>query len=385
MDAFFASVEQLDRPELRGRPVLVGGSARRGVVAAASYEARHFHVHSAMPMAEAMRRCPQAIVVAPRSSRYSEISGQVFEIFHRFTPLVEGLSLDEAFLDVSASLRLFGDGESIARAIKRAIWDEVQLHASAGVAPCKFVAKIASDMNKPRGLCVVQENVAEFLAPLPIERMWGVGRKAAERLRAAGFDTLGDLATSQRERLHALLGQPAARISALARGEDDRAVIPDRDAKSVGSETTFEDDLTGRAELARELLTHAARVASRLTEEGLGCGVVRVKLKYADFQLCTRQRTLRTPVADTDSIAETARSLLDEFPRRACGVRLVGVSATDLKPTPEQLSLFSDPARQRRETLEKLSLNLNRRFGDAGVKRATLLGARKRPRSRPRP
>jgi DNA polymerase IV len=229
MDAFFASVEQRDDASLRGRPVLVGGPTRRGVVAAASYEARRFGARSAMPMAEAMRLCPDAVVVPARHGRYVDVSAQVFAVFHRFTPLVEGLSVDEAFLDVTRSRSLFGGGEVIARRIKDLIRDELSLTASAGVAPVKFAAKIASDLRKPDGLVVVPQEVAVFLAPLPLERMWGVGPKAAARLREAGLATIGDLAAASQPRLAALLGDAlAAHVRGLAQGEDPRPVVPGR-------------------------------------------------------------------------------------------------------------------------------------------------------------
>lgn len=372
MDAFFAAVEQRDRPELRGQPVLVGG-AHRGVVAAASYEARRFGIRSAMPMVEARRRCPMAHVVAPRSARYMEISEQVFAIFERYTPLVEGLSLDEAFLDVGGSQRLFGPAHQIAADIRSAIREEVGLTASAGVAPCKFVAKIASDLDKPDGLVVVPQNVAEFLSPLPLERMWGVGRRAAAQLHSAGYNTIGDLARGPAAKLTELLGSWGETVHALALGIDPRPVVPDRDAKSISSENTFADDLHRRAELEHELLLHAARVARRLTAQGLRCQGIRVKLKYADFVLRSRQQQLETPLADTASIAEVARALLSQFPRRRVGVRLIGVAAVGLCEEPQQLGLFADPTHQRRERLEHLSLNLEQRFGASAITRAALL------------
>ncbi|HWL86674.1 MAG TPA: DNA polymerase IV, partial [Polyangiaceae bacterium] len=242
MDAFYASVEIRDAPALRGKPVLVGGAKRRGVVLAASYEARVFGAHSAMPMAEAMRLCPQATVVPPRHERYAEVSRKVFAIFERYTPLVEGLSMDEAFLDVTESRSLFGDGAAIARAIKSDVSKELGLTASAGVATSKFVAKVASDLKKPDGLVVVpedREGVAAFLAPLAIERMWGVGPKTSPRLRALGICTLGDLASCDERVLDDMLGSWGRHVRELARGIDPREVEPDRAAKSVGAEETY--------------------------------------------------------------------------------------------------------------------------------------------------
>ncbi|WP_433934472.1 DNA polymerase IV [Sorangium cellulosum] len=380
MDAFFASVEQLDDPSLRGRPVLVGGASRRGVVAAASYEARPSGARSAMPMAEAIRRCPQAVVVPVRHARYAEVSAQVFAIFRRFTPLVEGLSLDEAFLDVTASRSLFGDGEAIAARIKRAIQGEIGLTASAGVAPCKFAAKIASDLRKPDGLVVVPDDVAAFLAPLPLERMWGVGPRAAERLRGAGLATIGDLARCPAPRLHELLG-PAwgEHVRLLAAGIDEREVVPGRAAESIGAEETVEEDLLGRAPIERWLLELSARVARRLLKAGLSCRAVAVKLKYSDFTLRTRQTKLGEPVADTDSIYACAKGLLSRFDLSR-PVRLVGIAAGDLTRQTESPTLSLFPvASERRRRLEGVVADVAERFGGKGITRAALL---EQPRSR---
>ncbi|MAQ14012.1 MAG: DNA polymerase IV [Sandaracinus sp.] len=374
MDAFYASVEQRDDPALRGKPVIVGGRSRRGVVAAASYEVRRFGVRSAMSMVEALARCPDAIVVSPRMRHYADVSAGVFAVFHRFTPLVEGLSFDEAFLDVTGSRRLFGDGVAIARQIKAAIRDELDLTASAGVAPSKFVAKVASDLDKPDGLVVVApEGVEEFLAPLPVERMWGVGKKAALQLHGHGFHTLGDLARTDPGHLEALLGSWGRSIHALARGDDSRPVIPDRDAKSIGAEETFEGDLHTVEELERPLLHQAGRVAARLSQNGLRAGCITVKLKYRDHTSKTRQLKLPEPVADTDSIYDAARSLLPRFPSIARGIRLTGVSASDLHEGPAAPTLFPDERRAKRERIEALTGELRERFGAAGVKRGRLV------------
>ena len=374
MDAFFASVEQLDDPSLRGKPVLVGGAARRGVVAAASYEARKFGARSAMPMAEALRRCPRAIVVPPRGKRYAEVSSQVFDVFHRFTPLVEGLSIDEAFLDVTASRSLFGDGEAIAKAIREAVHKETGLTCSAGVASTKFVAKIASDQNKPDGLTVVGDDVAGFLAPLPIERMWGVGPKTAPTLRRLGYATLGDLAKASPATLERVLGTWGGEIVRLARGEDDREVEPDRDAKSIGAEITYDEDLTDKDAIARTLLAHASRVAERLTAQGLAARGIVVKLKYADFTLLTRRTLLPEPASDTQTLHAAAVALLDRFPLDGVRVRLTGVSAFDLGPAGgTQPTLFPDEAAARRRHVESVLLSAKGRFGGQALTFATLL------------
>ncbi|MBX3249449.1 MAG: DNA polymerase IV [Myxococcales bacterium] len=374
LDAFFASVEQRDDPSLRGRPVLVGGEGGRGVVAAASYEARRYGVRSAMPMLEARRRCPDAVVVRPRMDRYRQASEEVFAIFERFTPLVEGLSVDEAFLDVTGSVALFGDPIQIARAIKAEVRARTGLTASAGVAPCKLVAKIASDLDKPDGLVVVaEEGVEAFLAPLPVERMFGVGPKAAARLRAAGVETFADLAAAPIATLEALLGAFGRDVGRLARGDDPRPVTPSRDAKSVGAEETFERDLRTDEELLPELLRQAARVASRLVRAGLRAHVVTLKVKDPSHRVVTRQVRLDEAVADTDSLYEAARALLAKVPSRARGFRLTGVSASELVPLEERTSLFVDEGKERREKLERVTQALRDRFGAAGATRARLL------------
>jgi DNA polymerase-4 len=327
-----------------------------------------------MPTAQALRLCPDAIVVPPRGAHYAEVSARVFEIFRRYTPLVEGLSLDEAFLDVTGSRNLFGDGEAIAARIKDDIRRELALTASAGVAPCKFAAKIASDLRKPDGLCVVGQDVAGFLAPLPIERMWGVGPTAAERLRTAGYETIGDLAVAGSERLERLLGSWGAQVAALSRGEDGRPVEPERAAKSIGQERTLQRDIRTRAELERELLQHSAAVARRLARAGLWASVVRIKVKYADFVLRSRQTSLPTPVFDTDALYAAARELLGELPARREGVRLVGVTAAELSKGPAQGSLFHDHAREKRERVQQVTVAVQERFGVAGLTRASLLG-----------
>jgi DNA polymerase-4 len=375
MDAFYASVEQRDDPSLRGKPVIVGGPSLRGVVTAASYEARPFGVRSAMPMAEALRRCPQAIVVAPSFEKYTRASRDVFAIFRRYTPLVEGLSLDEAFLDVTASRSLFGDGEAIARRVKEEIRREVRLTASAGVAPAKFIAKIASDLRKPDGLVVVRASDARaFLAPLPIERMWGMGQKSAPHAHASGFHSLGDLAEATDAQLERAFGAHGPAMGRLARGDDPREVEPEREALSIGAEETFESDLTSRDALERALLGQSVRVAQRLFAEGLSARAISVKLKYADFVVKTRAMQLDEPASDTDTIYRAARELLDRFELGRKGVRLTGISMSKLGPLGEVVTLFPDARLERGNKLEAAQAALREKFGDGSVTRAALLG-----------
>ncbi len=378
MDAFYASVEQRDDPTLRGKPVIVGGRSRRGVVLAASYEVRPFGVRSAMPMADALRRAPHAVVVPPRREAYAQASEAAFAVFQRYTPLVEPLSLDEAFLDVTASQSLFGDGETIARAIKQAVRAELLLTASAGVAPSKFVAKIASDLRKPDGLVVVEPgDVAAFLRPLPIERMWGVGPKTAPKMRELGLMTLGDLADAPDGKLERLLGSWGPHAARLARGQDDREVVPDGTARSIGAEETYEEDLVGAEAIGATLLEHASRVARRLLRAGLRARTVVVKIKYADFSIRSRSVTLTDAVQDTDAIHRAALECLGRVPLQGRRVRLTGVSVSGIESGPAAPTLFKDAAAERRRALEQVTARIADRFNDEGaVTRASLVRRR---------
>lgn len=373
MDAFFAAVEQRERPALRGQPVVVGGQSRRGVVCAASYEARKFGIRSAMPMVEAMAKCPQAHVVAPRHRLYSEVSSEIFAVFRSFTPLVEGLSLDEAFLDVGASQKLFGDAVSIAQQIKSSVKSATGLVASAGVAPCKLVAKIASDLEKPDGLVVVRPGeVQEFLAPLPIERMWGIGQVAGEKLKSVGIHTLGSLASAPRSVLQELVGSHYEKLQARARGEDDRQVVSEHAPKSIGAELTFENDVNDPVELRRYLLRHAEKVARRLNDKGLCGRVVTLKVKYNNFEQRTLRRTQETPISDTDSIYEVVCELLIGVDLSRRPLRLIGLSVSDFV-SGGQLVLFGCAEREKREDLQKLSDAIQDRFGAMGITRGSLI------------
>jgi DNA polymerase IV len=383
LDAFFASVEQLDDPRLRGRPVIVGGTGRRGVVCAASYEARRFGVHSAMPTGRARRLCPDGVYLPPRFERYGALSDRVFGIYRRYTPLVEPLSLDEAFLDVTASRALHGAGRDIARAIKAAVRGECGLAVSAGIAEVKLAAKIATDLGKPDGLVEVPAGgVAAFLAPLPVGRLWGVGQVTEAALRKIGVATIGDLARMPESALGAALGASHARgLRALALGDDPREVIPDEAAKSVGAEDTFGEDLLGRAALERELLSQAGRVARRLRAAGLAGHVVTLKVKYADFELVTRRVTLPNPTDDDRALYEAARAQLERVDL-ARPVRLTGVSVSGFAglEEQEQLGLFAagvvprPPEEDRRRRLNAALDALADRFGEGAVTRADLAG-----------
>jgi DNA polymerase-4 len=386
LDAFYASVEQLDDPSLRGRPVIVGGPSRRGVVCAASYEARRFGVRSAMPTAEAQRRCPGGVFLPPRFDRYEELSRTVFGVYRRYTPLVEPLSLDEAFLDVTASRALHGSGAEIAAAIRGDVRGETGLTVSAGVADCKLAAKIASDLGKPDGLVVVPEGgTAAFLAPLPVSRLWGVGRVTEEALRSLGVATIGDLAAFPEQVLTERLGSQGPHLKALARGDDPRPVVPDEEAKSIGAEDTFERDLRGEPDLLPHLLDQCGRVARRLRESGHRGRTVTLKLKYADFSLVTRRTTLESPTDDAAAIYRAIRSGLGRADLSR-PVRLTGVSVSGFAAGPEQLGLFGEGASLRRggaaeepaaDPRRRAALNaaldaLADRFGEGAVRPATL-------------
>jgi DNA polymerase-4 len=379
LDAFYASVEQRDDPSLRGRPVIVGGSRQRGVVCAASYEARPFGVRSAMPMAEAMRRCPKAVVLPPRMGYYGEVSSGFFSVLHKYSPLVEGLSLDEAFLDVTGEERLWGDGPTIARKIKDEVRGEINLIASVGVAPTKFLAKIASDLGKPDGLLVVKEGEERaFLHPLPVGRLWGVGQKTEKVLADLSLRTIGDVARAGEAVLALKLGREQARhLALLSAGVDARDVIADRAPVSVGHEDTFDRDQHVRAALTPHLLDQADRVCARLRELGLRGRTITLKVKYADHQRVSRRRTLERATSDGQRVGKEAVSLLDEVPdieRR--GVRLTGVNVSgfESKEGPRQLTL-DEPVVERAEQLGAALDQIAHKFGRAAVRRAVHLAS----------
>jgi len=334
LDAFYASVEQLADPSLAGRPVIVGGLGPRGVVAAASYEARRYGVRSALPMARARRACPDGVFLAPRFELYQERSRAVMDILRSFTPLVEPIASDEAFLYVSGGARTHGSGPECAAAIRRRVRDESGLTASVGVAVSKLLAKLASDLAKPDGLLVVEPGTElDFLHPLPVERLWGVGPATQKRLAGLGVVTVGDLARAGEQSLMTSLGNAHGRhLHALAWNRDDRPVQPDREVKSIGQERTFPNDLDDLARLERELVDLADGVAARLRAAGRVGRTVQIKVRFADFRTITRARTLRDPTDLAAEIAATARALLRAVADVERGIRLLGVSVQQLAP-----------------------------------------------------
>ena len=373
MDAFYASVEQRDRPQLRGHPVIVGGLGPRGVVSTCSYEARPFGVRSAMPMAQARRLCPDAVYLPPDFARYEEASEQVFKVFHEATPLVEGLSLDEAFLDVTASLRLLGSIETIGRRIKLAIHERTQLNASVGMGPNKLLAKLASETSKPDGFRrITAEHAARELAPLPVGRLWTVGKVTEQALHRLGIRTIGELAASDTARLASALGRQVEVLQALARGEDDREVEPAQAEQSIGSEHTFDVDIAELAMAEAWLLRHCERIAARARQRGLEGRTVTVKLREPPFVTHSRQAQLRVPSASASEFFELARGLLNAWwkaqsrPR----LRLLGVSLSGFAAERQQ-DLF-DNAPERRVT-DQVQDRINARFGSGSLIRAGVL------------
>jgi DNA polymerase-4 len=374
LDAFFAAVEQRDRPELRGKPVIVGGDpAGRGVVSAASYEARKFGVHSAMSLREAVRRCPDGVFLPVDGRRYQQASRDVMAILRRFTPAVEPISIDEAFLDVTGSRQLFGDGRAIAEAVKTAIRDDVGLTASVGVARTKLVAKIASDLRKPDGLVIVEPgDEATFLAPLPISRLWGVGEKTAVALADYGVRTIGDLAAISPDVLVRRFGKHGGSLASRARGVDDDPVHEGDPAKSVGHEHTFDVDTSDREIIERTLLAMSDGVAGRLRSAGVRASTIAVKIRDSSFRTITRQRTLPEPTDMTDPIFRAAVELARPEVR-GIRVRLLGVTASNLGDR-EQLGLFPTDDPRLRAAIEATD-TIRRRYGSRAVTRGRLVDA----------
>ena len=375
MDAFYASVEQHDNPDLRGKPIVVGGGGNRGVVAAASYEVRKFGVRSAMPMSEARRRCPDLLCVTPRMSRYKSVSRQIFAVFREFTPMVEGLSLDEAFLDVSASLTLFGSSRDIAQAIKTRIHAVTGLTASVGVAENKLVAKIASDLDKPDGLAVVlRDNLRQTLDPLPVQVIPGIGKETLRRLRKDNIRTIGNLRKAPDNVLKSIFGRFASQTRDRAAGVDERPVVSERAEKSISAEETFGVDLATPAAMHAKLLQLSERTTSRLRAKSLAAGTVQLKVRQADFTTFTRQRSLSPPSSGTDSIYQAARELLDLWLAEHPGtrVRLLGVGGSALAACP-QADLFSATPFATNTELDDTVDRIRDKFGSSSVSRARSL------------
>lgn len=369
MDAFFASVEQLDHPEYKGKPVIVGGLSGRGVVSTCSYEARKFGVHSAMPMVTAQRLCPQAIYVQGRYGRYTEVSQQIRTIFHEFSPLVEPLSIDEAFLDVTGMERLAGDITLLPAKIKAAINERTGLTASVGLAPNKFLAKLASDLDKPDGLVIIPvDRAAEFIAPLPVGKVFGLGSRSTEALARIGVLTIGDLASCPVTTLRPILGKQAEEIRNRALGLDDRPVIPDEERKSLGREVTLEQDVVGREECLAILWDICQQVGWRLRSSGLWGYTVTLKIKTARFQLLTRSRTLEEPVQLDEDLREQITLLSRQWSFRE-PVRLLGVTVSHLsREGTVSLNFNQDEKKQKRAAALDA---LKQRFGEQIIYKGT--------------
>jgi DNA polymerase-4 len=381
MDAFYAAIEQRDNPDLRGKPLIVGGTGNRGVVSTASYEARPFGVHSAMPTYRARQLCPQGIFVAPRHGYYTEVSRQLMAILGDYAPDVEPLSLDEAFLDMTGTEALFGPPEKTARRLQDEIRAKLALDASIGVATIKFIAKIGSDLNKPAGITVCPPGRERaFLAPLPVERLWGLGKKNAPRVRAMGYSTIGDVQSASRQRLEGELGQLGTHIWLLARAEDPRRV-QESSRKSHGAERTLDQNIQGREVVRLRLLPLIDEVAAGLRKEGVKARGVRLKIKYADFQQTTRHQQLLEPANDAGSLQKAVEALLDRVDLDR-PIRLVGMAAFDLQEgaAPAQQSLFAAPeGRPERQKLDEAIDAVTAKFGKGAVRRAS---ADEVPRSR---
>lgn len=388
MDAYYASIEERDRPELRDQPVIVGGTPEgRGVVAAANYNARKFGVHSAMAASRALKLCPHAVVLRPRMDYYAEVARQIREIFHRFTPLVEPLSLDEAFLNATGSEALFGSSIEIGRQIKQAIADELQLVASVGVAPNKFLAKIASDLEKPNGFVVVEKGqIQSFLDPLPVGRLWGVGRATGRVFQQLGVRTIFDVRKLPLETLRRRFGAQGEHFWRLAQGIDDRQVTPDREAKSISHETTFAEDIDDVEILRAWGMELTEQVARRLRSQSLQCTAVHLKARSADFRTITRSKKPARPTNVTQEIWAAVEAMLtSRLPANHLPLRLLGVGVSGLKTSAEQqLLLFDDDGHGSSSGLDDATDEIREKFGDASIIRASnlLRSSSRRPEPR---
>lgn len=373
MDAFYASVEERDNPALVGQPLVVGGSPNaRGVVAAANYAAREYGIHSAMPMRTAHKLCDSLVRLPVRMDHYAAVSRQLHVIFQSFTPLVEPLSLDEAFLDVSGSTDLFGSPAHIGRELKRRIASELSLVASVGVAPNKFLAKLASDIDKPDGFVVIAEpDIDTFLEPLPVSRLWGVGKVTNRQFRQLGIETIGQLKAIPQGELELKLGSLGGQLWHLAHGVDERLVVPDRQAKFISNETTFPEDITEPEVLRSWLLGLTDQVAVRLRNSSLAARKVQLKIRYEDFQTYTRSVTLQEPTDVTSELWTAVADLLDNrLPSRRLQVRLIGMGVSGLEPRrSRQARLFDSQDRGQARRLDEATDGIRDRFGKDALKR----------------
>ena len=377
MDAFFAAVEQRDDPSLRGKPVVIGadpkGGKGRGVVSTCSYEARPFGIHSAQPISQAYRACPHAVFLRPSMGKYGAVSKRIMTILYDFTPLIEPVSIDEAFLDITTSAHLFGGPVETCKKIKERIRKEEGLTASVGLAPIMMAAKIASDLEKPDGLVVVNPGeVAAFLAPLPIERLWGVGKKTAATLRKLGIKTIGDILRWKPDALASHLGNAAHQLHDLARGVDDREIETDYEAQSIGNETTFEIDTNERPVVMGTFLALAEKVSYRLRREGWCAQTITIKVRFKDFTTKTRALTIAEATNYADTLYETARTLFDTLlppAKRMPFIRLIGLKASKLQRPAENKTLFSETVNSKQERLHKTLDRIIERYGEDTVHR----------------
>jgi len=373
MDAFYASVEQLDDPDLVGKAVIVGGDPKkRGVVSAASYEARKLDVHSAMPMSQAIRLCPNAIVLPVRMKRYAELSEQIHAIFQKFTPEIEPISLDEAFLDVTGSLQLFGDAEKIGREIKHQIKEQLGLVASVGIAYNKFLAKLASDLEKPDGFVIItEENKQQIVDPLPVSRIWGIGKVTEKALKSKGINIIKQLREAPQEILQSVFGDQTPHMLRLAQGIDNREVESSREAKSISSEQTFAADITDKEILSGVLLNQVEDVAQRLRTADLEAKTITLKLRYDDFRTITRSTTFDCPTNTTKTLWQEAKNILVKWHKKSAGaLRLLGFGASGLQKTGTgQQQLFAEPEQEKQERLDKAFDDIRGKFGHDALRR----------------
>ncbi len=368
MDAFFASVEQRDFPELRGKPVIVGGKSRRGVVATASYEARRFGVHSAMPITKARELCPHGVFVVPRFEAYREASEEIHEIMLHYADAYEPISLDEAFLDISGMGSQYPTLGAIGRAIKKEIREKVHLVASVGIGPNKFLAKMASDMEKPDGLTIIPyDKEKEILAPLPVRRLWGVGEVTEKKLLAAGYRLIKDIQDADPRRLKDLLGNQGAFLQELAFGIDRRPIEADRQVKSIGDESTYDEDLTDRKAIEKEIAIHADIVAQRLRKHNLFARTISLKVRFASFKTVMRSLSLEEGTNLQEDIDRAARTLLSRIPVYE-GIRLLGVTASNLGPPISMGSLFSEESEKRARAAKAMD-EIQAKFGKKALQK----------------